>query len=140
MRPQKKTHRHKGSKKSGLGKGWCGKFEKKIDEHINGCGILAYRVPRFPLFPPSTLPLDNNNSFIWIFPSCGKKKWVLQCLPEHVLLCTGSTRAVQSLFKIVYNEKYSELVVLYSLGVWRRVCLRGKHFSLVNLDKYYRFY
>ena len=55
-------------------------------------------------------------------------------LTEHVLLCTGSTRAVQSLFKIVYNEKYCELVVLYSLGVWRRVCLRGKHFSLVNLD------
>ena len=58
----------------------------------------------------------------------------------HVLFCTGSTRAVQSLFKIVYNEKYSELVVLYSLGVWRRVCLRGKHFILINLDKYYRFY
>ena len=61
-------------------------------------------------------------------------------LPEHVLLFTGSTRAVQSLFKIVYNEKYSELVVLYSSGVWRRVCLRGKYFSLINLDKYYRFY
>ena len=40
----------------------------------------------------------------------------------------------------VYNEKYSELVVLYSSGVWRRVCLRGKHFILINLDKYYRFY
>ena len=74
MRPQKKTHRHKGSKKSGLGKGWCGKFEKKIDEHINGCGILAYRVPRFPLFPPSTLHWTTNNSFIWISQSCGKKK------------------------------------------------------------------
>ena len=74
MRAQKKTHRHKGSKKSGLGKGWCGKFEKKIDEHINGCGILAYRVPRFPLFPPSTLHWTTNNSFIWISQSCGKKK------------------------------------------------------------------
>ena len=69
-----------------------------------------------------------------------KVKSRTQRLPEHVLLCTGSTRAVQSLFKIVYNEKYSELVVLYSLGVWRRVCLRGKHFILINLDKYYRFY
>jgi hypothetical protein len=70
---QKKTHRHKGTKKSGLGKGWCGKFEKKNNEHITGCGISANRVPRFPLFPPSTLPLDNNSSFIWISQSCGKE-------------------------------------------------------------------
>ncbi len=74
MRSPKKTHRHKGTKKSGAGKGWCGKFGKKNNEHITGCGIFANRVPRFPLFPPSTLPLDDNNSFIWISQSCGKKK------------------------------------------------------------------
>jgi hypothetical protein len=49
---------------SGFERGWCGKFEKKNNEHITGCGIFANRVPRFPLFPPSTLPLDNNNLFI----------------------------------------------------------------------------
>ena len=47
----KKTDTHKGSKKSGFGKGWCGKFEKKHNEHITGCGFFANPVPYIPLFP-----------------------------------------------------------------------------------------
>jgi hypothetical protein len=28
-----------------------GRFKKKNNEHISGCGFFAYHVPRYPLFP-----------------------------------------------------------------------------------------
>ncbi len=88
MRVQKKTHRHKGSKKSGLG---CGKFEKKTTNTLESEGKARYKViwgagnlkqktifancvPRFPLFPPNTLPLDNKKFLHMDFPIVREKK------------------------------------------------------------------
>jgi hypothetical protein len=57
----------------------------------------------------------------------------LQCLVRPVLLCTATTIAVQAVFENVY-----ELEVMDSLEMLRGMCFSGKHFSLGNLDKYYR--
>ncbi len=73
------------AKKVVWGRGGAGNL-KKNNEHITGCGIFANRVPRFPLFPPSTRPLDDNNSFIWISQSCGKKK--MGTMAGTRVLCT----------------------------------------------------
>ncbi len=81
-----KENRHKRSKKVFWSRDG-GEFCKKNNEHIYGCRIFAnHSDPRFFLFPSSPLPLDNNNSFIGIFQSCGKKN--LGTMAGTRVLCT----------------------------------------------------
>ena len=63
---KKETHRQR-AKKSGLERGWGGRFKKKNDGQTGGGGFVANHVPLFPLFPAHPLPFDKNNVLPWIF-------------------------------------------------------------------------